>query len=118
MRVCITHHICDCHQEMLESLHAENEELKWFRDQINQRVLPGESDTQDAAFELIRSMQTRLADTEEVLKLIAAPKRPDGTYNRSREACEQLARECLDRIAQKTPRQPKNKNKVSGPYGI
>lgn len=31
----------------------------------------------------------------EALKLIAAPKRADGTYNRCREACEQLAREAL-----------------------
>lgn len=30
-----------------------------------------------------------------VLELIAAPKRPDGTYNRSREACEELARGIL-----------------------
>ena len=29
------------------------------------------------------------------LELIAAPKRPDGTYNRCREACEQLAKEAL-----------------------
>lgn len=33
----------------------------------------------------------------EALELIAAPKRTDGTYNRSREACEQLAREALDK---------------------
>lgn len=32
----------------------------------------------------------------EVLQLIAVPKRPDGTYNRSREACERLAREALE----------------------
>lgn len=30
------------------------------------------------------------------LELIATPKRSDGTYNRCREACEQLAREALD----------------------
>jgi Skp family chaperone for outer membrane proteins len=29
------------------------------------------------------------------LKLIAAPKRPDGTYNRCREACEKLASKAL-----------------------
>ncbi len=29
------------------------------------------------------------------LELIAAPIRPDGTYNRCREACEQLAKEAL-----------------------
>lgn len=32
----------------------------------------------------------------EVLALIASSKRSDGTYNRSREACEQLAREALE----------------------
>lgn len=31
----------------------------------------------------------------ETLELIAAPKRADGTYNRSREACEKLARDAL-----------------------
>lgn len=31
------------------------------------------------------------------LERIAAPKRPDGTYNLSREACEQIAREALRR---------------------
>jgi hypothetical protein len=30
------------------------------------------------------------------LELIAAPKRPDGTYNRSREACEQIAKAALE----------------------
>lgn len=29
------------------------------------------------------------------LEQIAAPKRPDGTYNRCREACELLARQAL-----------------------
>jgi hypothetical protein len=32
------------------------------------------------------------------LNLVAAPKRPDGTYNRGREACEQVARQALDHI--------------------
>jgi hypothetical protein len=38
----------------------------------------------------------RVAKLEDALRLIAAPKRPDGTYNRCREACEQLAKEALD----------------------
>jgi hypothetical protein len=38
--------------------------------------------------------QLRIA--RDALYQIAAPKRPDGTYNRSREACEQLARKVLD----------------------
>jgi hypothetical protein len=32
------------------------------------------------------------------LNLVAAPKRTDGTYNRNREACEQVARQALDHI--------------------
>lgn len=32
---------------------------------------------------------------EEALELIAAPKRADGTYNRCREACEELAKSAL-----------------------
>ena len=35
------------------------------------------------------------ARLREALGLIAIPVRSDGTYNRSREACEQLAREAL-----------------------
>jgi hypothetical protein len=34
-------------------------------------------------------------DLEETLRMIATPRRPDGTYNLCREACEQLARETL-----------------------
>ncbi len=33
----------------------------------------------------------------ETLELIAAPQRPDGTWNRDREACRQLAAEALGR---------------------
>lgn len=33
----------------------------------------------------------------EALELIAAPQRPDGTWNRDREACRQLAAEALGR---------------------
>lgn len=33
----------------------------------------------------------------EVLELIAAPRRPDGTWNRDREACRQMAAEALGR---------------------
>jgi hypothetical protein len=32
----------------------------------------------------------------EVLERIAMPTRPDGTYNLSREACEQIARKALN----------------------
>lgn len=35
---------------------------------------------------------------ETALNLISSPKRPDGTYNRCREACELIAREALDKF--------------------
>lgn len=35
------------------------------------------------------------ARLREALELIAAPMRPDGTYNRDRRACELLAKEAL-----------------------
>jgi hypothetical protein len=35
--------------------------------------------------------------TRQALELIAAPMRPDGTWNRDREACRQLAAEALGR---------------------
>lgn len=40
----------------------------------------------------------RLAVAVEALRLVATGKRPDGTYNRCREACEELARKALRKI--------------------
>lgn len=58
--------------------------FKWLEDQLNA--------TEIVLFEL----QQENIRLREALELIATPKRPDGTYNRSREACEQLAREALE----------------------
>lgn len=51
----------------------------------------------------VRSLEKRFDElvvkldlTRAALELIAAPKRPDGTYNRCREACELLAKEALE----------------------
>lgn len=44
---------------------------------------------------LVSAIQARCEKMREALELIAAPKRPDGTYNRDREACEELARAAL-----------------------
>lgn len=45
----------------------------------------------DRALAYIDRLETRVKELEEALRLIATPPRPDGTYNRSREACEELA---------------------------
>jgi hypothetical protein len=38
---------------------------------------------------------TQLVEYENTLRLIAAPKRPDGTFNRDRESCRALAENIL-----------------------
>ena len=57
----------------------------------------------DAGF--TRRPSLRAMDMREALELIAAPMRPDGTWNRDRTACQQLAAEALGRYDddQKTP---------------
>jgi hypothetical protein len=45
----------------------------------------------------INKMKLEISILRGTLDLIAMPKRSDGTYNRSREACEILAREVLDK---------------------
>ena len=42
-----------------------------------------------------------LTEAQSALELIASPKRPDGTYNRDRHACELLARDALAKISAK-----------------
>jgi hypothetical protein len=44
-------------------------------------------------------LRKKLFDANSALELIAAPKRSDGTYNRCREACEQLAQETLKKTS-------------------
>jgi hypothetical protein len=45
--------------------------------------------------EMRDKLLVRMPVLEAARSLIAAGPRPDGTYNRSREACEQLAKEVL-----------------------
>lgn len=47
------------------------------------------------ADQTISDLRFRVAQLESVLHWIAMPRRPDGTYNNDREACERLAREAL-----------------------
>jgi hypothetical protein len=44
-------------------------------------------------------LRKKLFEANAALELIAAPKRSDGTYNRCREACEQLAKETLKKTS-------------------
>lgn len=53
-------------------------------------------DLLDTAIAVGNKLAVENARLREALQLIATPKRSDGTYNRSREACEQLARDALE----------------------
>lgn len=43
----------------------------------------------------IRDLEQRVVELEQALHLIAVPQRADGTYNRCRAACEEIARAAL-----------------------
>jgi len=43
----------------------------------------------------IRELEAEIASLRAALELIACPMRPDGTWNRDREACRQLAEKVL-----------------------
>lgn len=51
----------------------------------------------------VRRQSLRALDMREALELIAAPMRPDGTWNRDREACRELAAEALGRYDDSEP---------------
>ena len=46
----------------------------------------------------ITRLAVKLGEASAALELIAAPMRPDGTYNRDRAACGSIAREALNAI--------------------
>jgi len=70
--------------EHARTLERERDEARKERDAA--KLFIAERD--DALHKLSRCMHA--------LALIASPRRPDGTYNRDRAACELLARETLD----------------------
>lgn len=43
----------------------------------------------------VNALVSKVDSYELALRLISAPMRPDGTFNRSREACQKLAEEML-----------------------
>ena len=46
----------------------------------------------------IEDLQNKLAKALETLELIATKQRPDGTWNRDRKACQELAQKTLDTL--------------------
>lgn len=59
-----------------------------------------------AAMEATEEIHDRLLELEDVLWRIAAPARQDGTYNISRERCEQIAKEALGQTVTKPADSP------------
>ena len=57
---------------------------------MNEHML--QEEVENLRYENHRLLQ-KLDKASQALNLIASPKRSDGTYNRCREACEQLARQ-------------------------
>ena len=87
-------------REHVQALGWGNREQLYAASQV--RTLMTEVATLAAARERRRTMFTRrpglwALQAREVLELIAAPQRPDGTWNRDREACRQMAAETLGR---------------------
>lgn len=82
---CVTHYNgCECHEKRQNDRIAELEaEVKRLHDKYD-----------------LQHLVKRCELYREALEIIAATKRLDGTYNRCREACEQLAAEALKRGAE------------------
>ena len=82
----------------LACLHAaEAEKDEWQAMAEKYKKALREAEARVGEYEQVLTLiAARVGEYEQVLTLIATPKRPDGTYNRSREACEQLARAALD----------------------
>lgn len=59
------------------------------------------ADEIDSLQDQIAGLTRKLDFALEALDKIGAPKRPDGTYNYCREACERLANEALAAIKEK-----------------
>lgn len=104
--VCEKHYLGETFAERIEaavSYHevdavlAEAERLRGGLDQVRKVCRHARAAARQAR---IRSEndEEALHAAQEALSVIAAPRRPDGTYNRSREACEALARDVLSSI--------------------
>lgn len=48
-------------------------------------------------FNYVKELESQIITYGEALSLVAAPARPDGTYNHCREACEALAKDAFKR---------------------
>ena len=85
---------CDCVASLPYDKHAE-----WCEHKILAKKIKAKPKNE---VEILKSKiaiyEKQIMAYEAVLDLISMPKRPDGTYNRCREACELLAKETLKRF--------------------
>lgn len=84
-------------EEKIEELQAENAHLRETVANLkkDEKMFLNEHDENVRLhFENVDLKEQNIR-MREALELIATPVRPDGTYNRDRQACEELAREAL-----------------------
>lgn len=85
---------CDVAADLPYDQHPEWCEHKIFTSKINRTTV--------SEVEMLKSRlaiyERKISAYEAALDLISKPKRPDGTYNRCREACELLAKETLKKF--------------------
>jgi hypothetical protein len=53
---------------------------------------------QNKTWEQVRDLEINLEIAKAALRLVAVDKRPDGTYNRCREACAIVAKDALKKL--------------------
>lgn len=66
----------------------------------------------------INDLQIALSHATSALELIASPMRPDGTYNRCRQACEKLAQDALKSVRVALTPEPEASSDALHPSGI
>jgi len=84
-----------------ERLERERNEARADVAQLRAELADERAKKSDALIDVVQDI-TRLAvnlgEAIAALELIAAPRRPDGSYNRDRAACGSIAREALNAI--------------------
>lgn len=84
--------ITEVEREALAALEKLSRRLA--REQARKRNAQNEM---ERTLERVGELQLRVDRLESALERVASPRRPDGSYNLGREACEQIARKALER---------------------
>jgi len=83
---------CTCRADASLSAHDESCDRKIMAQSSDEGQ---NKNTVPALENKIKNIMIQLNEYESTLRLIAAPRRPDGTYNRDRDACRLIAENIL-----------------------